>query len=367
MSIYFNFALKCNASKIPPNKVEIIKVPIDRIGVNLKKNKILILKPNIDRLVIKFDAKKHVQETEYSENEFEDYKKGVASFLHLSTTDMDENLYQYVPNNILNDKRYRGWYQSYKKNVWLHHQPTGEKILIQAEPKNPSHAFFKFDFNPQELGKDGIEFFKEEIKHITLSEFDFDYIANQPQSITDLHICVDILGVDADHLNVEYFPHKNQMFQSKIQIIASEKGRTESIYPNFNKSHPSNVYFYNKKKEQIDAGVKAKYGEALHTRFEIRVKDIDKPLSKLSTLKNHLKKVDIEAADYGLLQINEHNLVFFIDYALRRNLEKALEQISDNHLKEEYKLKYNLIVTNIWNPEKLWSYWPETLKKSGLM
>jgi len=305
------------------NKVINIAVGLSRIAMSYPEHRVHILKPIIDRLVLRYDPIKG-----WSDKKKKNFETCVYSYVDEYEKAGDWG-YEYVPNEEQNKNE--GLYRAYKRNVWLKHEPTGENILVQTDPKKAGTPFFRFDFNPSKLGAKGVIFFKKEMSHLFGgTDYDLGYkdILNDPKAIYRVDIAVDMLGVDVSDLELVYHPHGSQKKQVKAVEYGSEVGRTETIYPNALLSGSNKTYVYNKKAAAKDKGKDPMFEEALHSRFEHRYTKWNKPMQHLLNItpgKNPLKKVDIRWIDYKAIERKSHAHVLFLQYAKSRGLDKALE------------------------------------------
>ncbi|MGH1398021.1 MAG: hypothetical protein ACRBCT_02290 [Alphaproteobacteria bacterium] len=370
--IYLKKKLKANSKsdknpphgKNPSNKGEYIYVKNKLLAKSYNEHNIHLLKPAIDKLVLRYDPIKN-----WDNNKKKAFKTFVFSYIndHDKSGDWD---YEYVPNEIQNSND--GRYRAYKRNVWYKHEPTGEKILIQTDPKKSDTPFFRFDFNPSRLGAKGVKDFKTELRLLMCEEtFGLSYadILKDPQAVYRMDIAVDILGVDVSDLKLTYNPHGNQKEAVKAMQYLSPVGRTQTEYPNALNKGDLKTYVYNKKHELIDKGNEPCYGGALHTRYEHRYTRWNKPLTHLLNItkgKTPLKRLGMEWIDYKAIQDKSFQHVLFLQYAKSRGIDKALEVIpQEQH--QEFLDTYHAAMTNIWHPSELWEHWPSIIEYYGLL
>lgn len=350
--------------KNPSNKGINLKLSEDLIAKSYNQHNICILKPIIDKLVLRYDLP-----AVWDQKHKDQFKTFVYSYLndHGKAGDWD---YEYVPSSEL--QKNNGRYAAYKRNLWLKHSPSGENILVQTDPKKAGTPFFRFDFNPSRLGAKGVIFFKKELDFLFCKqEFGISYsdILSSPKAVYRLDIAVDILGVDISDLEIEYSPHGNQIQSVKPMQYLSETGRTQTTYPNALLNGDNKTYLYNKKHEQADKGEPPLYEDALHTRFEHRYKEWNRPISHLSKIglgTTPLKKVNIRWIDYKAIQNEPYDHVLFLQYARQRGLKKALEVIPE-HNQMAYISSHKKAMTPIWYPEEIWAYWPSCVETYGLL
>ena len=350
--------------KNSPNKVINIGISSKDIAKGYIEHNIYILKPIIDRIVLRFDPTK-----DWSKNKKKKFDKFVRSYIH-DYAQTGDWAYEYVPNEVQSQNK--SWFRSYNCNVWLKHKESGEKILIQTIPKSSKTPFFRFDFNPSKLGPKGIAFFKEELAFLMCKEeFDLSYkdILEAENLITRLDIAVDILGADVSDLGLSYNKHGSQKKQVKPVVYYSETGRAETNYPNALLSGSNNTYVYNKKAEVKDKNKPKLYDDALHSRFEHRYERLSKPMSyllKITVGKNPLKKMNLLWINYEAIKDKPFSHVLFLQYARERGKEKALEVIPENE-QDDYRETYEEAMVDIWQPSELWEHWPDMVKAYGLL
>lgn len=370
VKIVTNFPFNKSASKLSINK-EKVSVGIDSRIISNKivcsnKNVIIVTKPVIDRLVIRFDIKKHIKDIQaHCHEAYDDIVTGINSYLVLSVTDPDECLFTDVSNKEKSASY--SWYAGYQKNLWLTHPKTKSRILVQTTPQGKSQEtkpFMRLDFNPHELGTDGMKFLMNEFKAMMGNWMDWAYLSKFPKTIERMDIAVDFIGADPSYIAVHRDKAPHQQHEAKTQAFLSENGRGEALYYNYKQGIPTDTYLYNKKKEQIDKVGKGEYGEALHSRFETRIKT-DLPLSEIVNVKNPLKKFQVDYVDFDMLAKINYVHVLVGEKAVIRGIDKALEVIPENE-RTQYAQSYSEVKINLWDYSVLWSHWPELIKGYNL-
>ncbi len=345
--------------KNPLNKGENVTLRKDKIHQYHEENRLCILKPIIDKLVLRFDPLKNM--TIGKKKSFRTY---VAK--HLKT-----ECYTEVTEEENNQKP--GRYKNYKGNHWLHCEGINERILVQTRPKKGNLPFFRFDLNPARLGAKGVNLFKKELENLfNIDVYGLGYkdVLAYEKAVQRFDVAVDVLGVDISDLEIIFVKkHGNQKQPVKSVIYHSETKRDQTDYPNALSDSGSNIYVYNKKAEAQDKNKPVLYGGVLHTRYEHRYTDKNKSLAKalnISPGNNPLRKVDLRWVNYKAIKNKDHSHVLFLQYCKARGLSKALEVIPTKD-KSDYEDTYHIAMTDIWHPEKMWSHWPNVLKASGLL
>lgn len=344
MTVTVNHPVNCSSPKIPTNKVEDLKIDMGRIAYTLDHN-IVVLRPVIDRIILRYNPPKKAGEK-------------LLKALEKLNSDMPDY------------KVHNDGYDAFHTNV-MYSPPSGKSgILIRINPKK-KNSFLWLDFSPHLIGFDGLQEFRNQLNILSDGAINFTDIAKKGGAIKEMHIAVDMLGVDVDDLIVsDMSATKGEVIEGKSHVIKSHTGRKETTYLGFKtkKHEGSHNYFYNKKKSMLEKEGISEFGNVLHSRYERRIKKMKKNsnLFDLSGMYNPFKKVGVEAVNYETAKSADYSFVLFARYAIDRNLDKALELIPDD-LKDTYEANFKKSKMNIWDAQKLWSYWPDALKKSGLI
>ena len=152
--------LNTKSLKNPPhgdystNKGEKASIPTELIAYELSKHRVCVLKPIIDRLVLRFNPFKGM-----NKDDSDQYRNYIVN--QLPKLNKGEWSCKPVPDQ--ETKKNSGLYNGYKENYWLRHQQYDHNILIQCGPKLSSIPFLKFDFNPSLLGAEGVILLKKQI------------------------------------------------------------------------------------------------------------------------------------------------------------------------------------------------------------
>lgn len=262
----------------------------------------------------------------------------------------------------------------YHHSFVLIHKPTGAKTIVQLHAKKAGIPFMRCELNPARLGADGMTFFRHFLNLMLYNDhktITFDTIAARPKSIKRIDIAIDLLGVDASDLEGSYIYKSKEL---KHEVVKNHTGRLESQYFKMPENDKNQAYWYNKRqqlkdtaKDAIEGSQSYPYGAALHTRFEYRINETDKPIANLKSLANHLKKVRFRAADYTELANKDFTHALFLRYALSRTRSKALEMIP-TELQAQYAATYDKAIVDIWKPEQIWKNgWHAELISLGLL
>lgn len=331
-----------------------------------KGGDLVILRPVIDKLIFEYNFKdcgsdkRKIQET-VLKNASKTLKKASGVFKIATDKNVGQERLYYLN-------------KTHKRIYVLIHAPTGSKIIIQLEPRKQTSKFLRCELNPSRLRANGMAFFKDFMKLLMANsqkDITFETIAKTPMGVKRIDIAVDMLGVDASDLEGRYV-FKNKKL--KKEPIQNTTGRVESMYFQMPENDKNQAYWYNKKiqiketaKDPLEGGQKSPYGHALHTRFEYRINETDKPIANLKSLLNHLTKVHFQAADYTKIKGKDFTHPLFLRYALLRTRDKALEMIPDD-LKDKYAASYGAAIMDIWQPEQIWEKgWHAELISLGLL
>ena len=245
---------------------------------------------------------------------------------------------------------------NYKTSVsWVN--PGGGAVLIQCQPKakkGKDIPFLRFEFNPDQLGPEGLSRFKEQLIVILLGNGSWETLIKEAK-VTRLDIAVDLLNVDTEDLLVGAKKPGKKMSYFGIG------GKIETAYQNTTNT----IYIYDKKQKQIDDKQTPEFGNTPHTRVEIKTRTT-KGILGLPSLMNHLNKVsliDIEAPEPPE---EHHHWKLFQDACRYRGMDGALNFLSDD-VRGKYIEAIEAVEGEIWQPEKLWGFWAETVHKSRLL
>lgn len=357
------------AGNFPYNKGGVmIMAESDRIvdQYKYKGGNLVILRPVIDKLIFEYNFKdcgadrREIQEI-VLKNAAKALKKVPGVFKKATESNIGQERLYFLS-------------RTHKQVYILIHAPTNSKIVIQLEPRNKSSKFLRCELNPSKLKAGGMTFFRDFIKVLmanSLKDISFETIAQTPRGIRRIDIAVDMLGVDASDLEGRYVFKGKQLKKEPIQ---NSTGRVETMYFQMPENDKNQAYWYNKKvqiketlNDPLEGGQKSPYSHALHTRFEYRINETDKPIANLKSLLNHLNKVHFRAADYTKIKEKDYTHLLFLRYALARTRNKALEMIPVD-LQDQYAASYDAAIIDFWQPEKIWEKgWHTELISLGLL
>lgn len=351
--------IACNTIHFPTNKgvkQEKIKIELNKIAVKYPELGIYVLKPAIDRLTFSFTPNKDF-------------------FIKTGVTDTPDEIAEYWKKTLYHDAAMnvnglslltgvnfkKPPYKSY--NVLLKYAPsTGGEATILVGPKNPGHGLIRVDMYPSQLGIAGMKRFRELIEGLlaftgTTVPFEDFLIWSK---IFRADVAVDILGARPGDMDVKALKYK-AVNPQKHQVYKSASGRTETIYPALKKGTNTD-YVYDKRMDALDKGQPVRYGDVMYTRFESRI--LNTGFFKLAGVKNRCNRLTIRALDFDKFWQMPHDHRLFIRYAMERDLKTALALIPEN-LHTSNEQSYASAFNNIWQPTKIWEFWPEALKETS--
>lgn len=365
MAITFNLSIPCNTVDFLTNKgktVSKLKIESKKIAVRYDEEGIIVLRPIIDRLTFGFSPSQAFFNKHGIAESVEEYKESLAkSLYHSAMVDSKASGLSQVTNVPFNKPPWKSY------NINLRYKPPSstEKILIQLKPKSEKSAFMRFDMNPAKLGHKAISEFKAFIEELfvipghTLTCDDITAWA----AVYRADVAIDILGARPAELEIQTIVGKKPVYY-KNHTYNSASGRTETIYPKAKKGKTSPTYIYDKRKELVEANKEPAYGDFLHSRYEFRVQKTS--FAKLTKIKNRCGRIGVKALNGKKFHKLHYTQQLFVKYALERQvLEKALTVIPDE-FKAKYKAAYDNSMRSIWDAKKIWSFWPDTMKLTGL-
>ena len=356
--VNYKFELECNSRKYSTNKTKTVVVDSSRIAKRYLSNKVIVLRPIIDNMVIRYYFQ------DFPKNEHEDLEQMIKSYLvlHVKTTPS-----QYSDISLYDAKKSK--YRGFSQNIYFTHKSSGATTLIQACPKKDKNGetkrpFLKIWLNPDEIGEKGMQEVRQLILDMTVQTLTLDQILSHKKCIERMDIAIDILGIAPEDLEIR----GDLRDPKKVMQVNSKTGRKQTYYVDYKPGTSTRTYLYDKRAERLDSGQKPLYNGVQHTRVEHRV-ETTLAANQLLKLKNHFKKIDIWAMDYSALKCNgDHLYIFAIDYILRRTLQKAKQIFPAAASKVKCSQAYYKARRNIWEPEALWDKnWHKVLKKSGLL
>ncbi len=239
---------------------------------------------------------------------------------------------------------------------------NGGRVLVQCTAGKGSVAFLRFEFNPDGVGTEGVAQFRDLLPEITCGKVTYEMFANVGK-VTRLDIAVDLINIDLEDLLVS---------TPKVGVSMGYfglTGKAETKYLSVNKKG-SNLYVYDRrarlrKRQQDGIGDGPEYGDAKHTRVEVRTK-ADKPIVALPALKNRLKRIDLVDIEAAEPPEEQHHWQHFQDSCRYRGVAGALALLPDG-VRDQYEAAISAVSGHLWRPDKLWGLWPEAVEKSGLL
>ena len=302
-----------------------------------------VLKPKIDRLSVTFDVGEKVA------------RKKIRANLDALASDPNAPGIAKWPKN-------KGWGSVKYERSYRIGGGDGKFVLIQCAKQTASIAFIRIEFNPDMIGPDGTMEFRKLLPEITCGEVAYTALANAGK-VTRLDIAVDLINIDLEDMLVSTAKPGVSMGYFGLS------GKAETKYLNVKKKG-SNLYIYDRKthlqKLQEDGkGVGLEYGDAKHTRIEVRVYP-NKPIVDLPYLKNPLAKIDLIDIEAAQPPEEVHHWKLFQDSCRYRGLAGALNLLPNN-LKGQYTDAVKAVSGELWQPNELWKTWPEVIEKSGLL
>lgn len=293
----------------------------------------------------------------------EEFQQGVISNA-LSIREAEEyavDAYNH-PKTKANKSKHR-----YKINIAIT-APNGVPVLVQVCPKYNklvNKGFIRLEFNPSKLGKTGIawlyDFILDELFLHQVSALQFFAYCH----VTRIDLCVELLGQDLNNLYVVPPPK----IRGKRKQYLSADGKLETIYYNIHTKRNSDLYFYNRRQNQLDKGEDPEFGEIAHTRVEKRydMKNSKSGMFGLKNLKNPFADIKLynlgDVAPYGFDEAEWEILKEAIKGLGHKKVESLLTE------QQRYALLDHLgnEGSAFWYPETVWSGWEDCLDASGLL
>ena len=237
-----------------------------------------------------------------------------------------------------------------------------ERVLVQCAAGKANVAFLRFEFNPVRIGPEGVSRFRDLLPEITSEKVTYEQLANAG-NVTRIDIAVDLVNIDLEDLLVS--TPKPGVTMGYFGLT----GKAETKYLNVNKKG-SNLYVYDRRERlrnlhEQGVGDGPEYGDAKHTRVEVRTEP-GKPITALPGLLNRLKRIDLIDIEAAEPPEEQHHWRLFQDSCRYRGLAGALNLMPDE-LRGQYQAAIDAASGDLWQPKKLWSFWPETIAKCGLL
>ncbi len=361
MGVTINLKHPCNTIGSLTNKgkkQEQIILPSDRIAITYNDIGVIVLRPAIDRLTFGFLPDEKLLKKYKATESIDEYQDAIKASLAGDGFQTNITGLSYVKGVSF----FRPPYADYNINLNLKPCPDSEDVLIQVSPKKKGFAFLRFDMNPNRMTAKGMARFWEIIDDILvmpsaiISREDFLIWSK----INSIEIAVDILGARPSDLAISSFTNYKPKPQ-KSHAYKSSTGRVQTVYPKL-KAGSAAEYIYDKRQERLDLGHEPIFGDFLHSRFEFRVQKTT--FFKLAKINNRCERISIRSLNLQKFGKLKYTQQLFVRYVLARTLDKALEVIPEKH-QGSYKAAHEAVMQKIWEPKKIWSFWPDTLSRSG--
>jgi len=233
---------------------------------------------------------------------------------------------------------------------------TGQSnLLLQCSPNNKykenNMRFFRAEWNPSQV--DGAEV-EATINNLIPNLFGTLLIEGM---VTRIDLAVDVAQVECDDLLFHY-P------KSTITDVRSKTGRTE--YIGGSKS-PTSWCIYDKiaeieaKNKKKAMALKKDIPKFQLTRFELRLKPVQRHILDLVNLNNPFAKLIVSAyTNFSSNKDVEWNL--FLDSCRLRGAQAALFKIKGSSYFEEFKSRLDAGLVDWWKPGVIWSQLPEVIE-----
>lgn len=238
---------------------------------------------------------------------------------------------------------------------------SGEKILIQADPKKKTiKSFLRLEFNPSKLGTEGLSKFKSRLTEMTYGSVTWDEVLSAGKA-TRVDVATDMVNA----------PLGNLLFDSKIpgkqHIYTGRGGNLETAYLGLKKTgKASDLIVYDKLQEATDKHQELGYSGIVHTRVEITKRGYTQKLSNLAEMKNLFEQVTIvhpgappDGTDAWVWEL-------FMDSCRLRGMGKGLALVPEE-LRVIFEAKLDEASARSWQPKKLWARWSMIVMQSGLL
>lgn len=340
-------------------KPSTVKIESKRIAYKYPDIGIIVLKPIIDRIIFGFTPTPDFLKQFDPGTDISEYLSVIKANA-VGDAKSNEDGLSYLEGVPFKKPPYSNY------NVNLRFQPDGvsDHVIIQIDPKKPSHPYIKIDLNPNRIDQAGMASFRKRFMSLLITEaMHFKYVdVLRWSKIYRTDVAIDILGVRPCDLEIFHMvngkpsPEKSHQYESKT-------GRPETIYPQVKPGKSSTEYVYDRRQKQLDKGWTPDFRDFLHSRYECRMGQTT--FYKLMNAKNRAVRISINALDIRGLWKMKTEHVLFTRYALDRNLEKVLELVP-LQLQPEYKAIFKSNTYEIWQPKKIWAGWEDGLRHSGL-
>lgn len=239
-------------------------------------------------------------------------------------------------------------------------QENGEKVLVQAAPKESQPHFLRMEFNPHALSKVGLSAFKAQLSYVTAGALDWSHVVEAGR-VTRIDVATDLINARMHDLIIA------SKTGSKSHFYVGEGGDIETAYVGLTKAQKaSDQKGYNKLQEALDHGITPNYDAMVHTRIEITKKAPTQTLIKLEKMGNPFTRISVIHPGKVPDGVDPYLWSIYLDVCRFRGIETATKKLPDD-IREICRDAVVTAGKESWNPSSLWKKWPFVLAQSGLL
>jgi hypothetical protein len=303
--------------------------------------KVSVQKPVIDRLAVTYPV---------DDNEV---REGIRTSLNLCAISPDEKSFEYAKAaSFKHSNRYQLSVDFVATN--------GHRALIQCDPKKgqSSAPFFRVELFPGIINKQGVKELNEALHYFSLGNIEYSNLVKYGK-VTRLDIAVDLVNIGIDQMVLS---------TAKLGKTIRFYGLTdklETVYLAAKKGGGSRLYAYDRRQRMLDCDSEPEHGETPCTRIEVQTKS-QKPIVELPELSNRLDVIDVRDLAVSEYPEEEYHWSLFEESCRYRGVDGALSFFPED-VRNSYVAALANEQSEIWRSDKLWSYWPEVVEKSGLL
>ena len=252
----------------------------------------------------------------------------------------------------------------YDCNLKLLDEEGKQVALIQCGPKNKKANFSRIEFNPKEIGPEGIYQIKLILKGLFGHSYS-DYLAEGNFTRLDATLDIDKLRTD-DVMMVSNRARNSSRWQRSYNLKGHETWATETVCVGSSESD----YFATAYDKAVQLWqVKGECLADLRTRIEVRINPRGKDgrailVKDILQIKNPFAVISI--AYYPAPDGNDPWFEFFVCASRHFGQEEALRKIKDRSKRSLYRFKLIENEPDWWKPEKLWAEFLNDLRGTGL-
>lgn len=257
-----------------------------------------------------------------------------------------------------------GGKQFYDFNLKLVGPARNQVALIQFNPKNKKASFCRIEFNPREIGAEGIEQIKLILKGL-LGQGYRECMADGNFTRLDATFDIDKLRPD-DVMIVSNRARNSSLWKRSFNLKGQETWATETHCLGSSESdYFATVY---DKGAQLWR-VKGECLNQLRTRVEVRINPRGKGgrailVKDILQIKNPFAPISL--AYYPSPDGDDPWFEFFVCASRHFGQEEALRKIKDRSKRAVYRRKLLENEPDWWQPDKLWADFLRDLKATGL-